>query len=1108
MSLLLPEWFLRTAARHPHEPAVLHEGGVTTYQELERSARQIAGALAGRGVKPEDVIGVMMRPGPDLVAALCGIWLAGACYLPLDAHAPADRLRLTIERAGPRLVVTDLVEPAPGLSPRLTVDVHRLRDKGILWTPGGDTPPGRAAYVIFTSGSTGVPKGVVIEHAGIANRVRWAVDTLKLTAEDRILQKTPLTFDAAGWEIFGPLVCGGAVTFGRHDAGQDAGELVRSIVERQATVVQVVPTMLQQLAAEPELRTCSSLRRVCSAGEPLTAELCRQVRAQVEVEIWNTYGPTECSIDVLAARFDPGQESGPVPIGSPIDNIRCVLAPTDAPGLHELYAAGVGVGRGYLGDPAQTAERFVPDASGPAGSRMYRTGDLVRLRPDGSHEFAGRVDEQVKINGIRIEPGEIEVALLAHPEVTEAVVRAVTGPHGVRRLAAWVVTARPGTSADLPLFLRETLPHTFVPTVVTEVDRLPRTSSGKTDRAALPEPAWAAIPPVPPTASGPADALTAEQRIVLATWRELLGTTEIGLDDDFAALGGHSLMIARLASRLADASKLDLEFRELHFATTPRAQAELLHRAVQARPIEPLPAGARLPLSPVQERFWVLDRMDPGSREYLMPIALRLPAGTGADAVENALGRLVARHDVLRSRYVMDADGLTSIIEPEVPVPLRTVDLTADELPQRLAEEVAGGFDLASAPLLRAILLRIEGQEQLLLLVCHHIICDGWSAGLLERDLHALLSDPAGDVPARSGPRYVDAVAWQRSQLTDEVRDEQLAYWRSTLAELPPLGLPTAVPREAYRRIDGAVTGVGLPPEVATALVTVGRTVGATSHATLLTLWTVVLARLAGHWDFGVGVPHAGRTRPELHDIVGPFLNTVVIRARLTPEMTFMEALAHVGRMCREAFVRHSVPFEMVVDAVAPHRDFSHTPLAQSYFTVVGEGGVGIRPREGDAELLARFWSVSRTDVALTMWPAEDGGYGGVLEYASALFPAGLGQDISRRLSILAERLATTPDSAIGAPGLDTGDEEPPYETDILGHVRELLDQPDIGADDDVMRAGGSSLSVSRLLWHVQSTYGVEVSMRAFFDRPTAADLARVVAERLRDTRHRPGNER
>ncbi len=1078
MNALLPELFLERAREHPEAPAVLSAAGTVTYRELERSARRVGHALTARGIGPESTVGIMIEPGPDLVAALLGVWLAGGCYVPLDPLAPAERRRAVAEQAGAEVVLTDLAD----------------LDGDPEWAPDRVTTPNQAAYLIFTSGSTGTPKGVVVEHDGIANRVRWGVRALGLGATDRVLQKTPLIFDAAGWEIMAPLVSGAPVTFGGPDAGRDPAELVAAIRERRATVVQVVPTMLRLLAAEPNLGECTSLRLVCSAGEPLHAELCQRVLERIDVEIVNTYGPTECSIDVLAARFDPAQRTGPVPIGVPIDNIRHLLLPADEP-VRELYACGVGVARGYHGDAARTAERFLPDPSGPPGARMYRTGDLVRTSDDGALEYAGRVDDQVKINGVRIEPGEVETAIEACPGVVEAAVTAVSDPRGIRHLAAFVV----GAPAGLTGYLRDRLPPTLVPAIITSLPALPRTASGKTDRARLPEPDWtrAAEPSTPAPQ-------TAEEQIVLEAWRQVLHVDDIGLDDDFFRVGGHSLLMTQLAARLAEASGLGLDFRELHYTTTARGQARLLSRAAATRPIEPLPADARVPLSHAQERFWVLDRMNPGSREYLLPVMFWLPEDVPADVVEQALAYLMTRHEVLRTRYVMDGEGLAAVVEPAVAVPLRTVETTPAEVAKIMAGELAEGFDLGVAPVFRAVLVRDGGPEQLLLMVCHHIGCDGWSEGILERELHgAIAAIRDGRAPAdRELPlRYADAVAWQRSQLTDEVLAEQLDYWRAALAGLPVLELPTVRERDEQRGIDGAAVGVELPAAAVEKLLALGREAGATPFVVLLTLWSVLIARVSGQWDFGVGSPHSGRYRPELHDLVGLFIDVVVIRSRLSPEMSFAEALASVESTCRDGFARHAAPFDAVSDAVAAPRDLSRTALFQTYFTVAGDELLGPRRREQDLELLRQAWTVARTDLSLTMWPYPDGRYVGAIEYASALFDEAMATGMASRLHALAERFADDPDLTIGAEGLDEsepGDGLFPLQEAILGFIRTLLKQDDIGKDEDIMTRGGNSLLAARLLWQAQNAFGVEVSMRAFFDRPTAAGLADEVERLIR----------
>ncbi|WP_245833984.1 amino acid adenylation domain-containing protein [Streptomyces aidingensis] len=1154
---MLPELILDSVRRHPDSPAVIAPDGTVTYHELGERAGRLAAALRVHGVGPESAVGILVAPGPDLVAAVLGTWLAGAAYVPVDPLAPAERRARVLALAGATVLLADhapvLTAPdaAPDAAAPAPPAVVRTDVPGPPPDPtvsGGPTPHRRAAYMVFTSGSTGTPKGVVVEHAGIANRVLWGIEALGLTAADRILQKTPLTFDAAAWEVLAPLVTGAPVVFGSPDAGRDATALVASLRETGATVLQVVPSLLRLLAAEPGLEECRALRTVCCAGEPLHAELCERVRRRVDVEIWNTYGPTECSIDITAARFDPAQRSGPVPIGRPIDNMRVRLLPAGAaPGsapdtgepqhgpdtLFELYAAGPGVARGYHGDPAQTAERFLPDPAGPPGARMYRTGDLVRRAADGTLSFVRRADAQVKINGVRIEPGEVEAALERHPSVVAAAAAPVDDPRGPRRLGAWVVTAGGGEPSGLLDFLRQRLPASLVPSVITTVPALPVTASGKTDRSRLPEPDWERRPARARENGGEAADGTAvtrpttEQALVLAAWREVLGVGEVDLDDDFFRLGGHSLLMTRLSVVLAETSGVELDFRELFFAATPRRQAELLTEVARTGPIGTLPDGARIPLSPGQERFWLQDRLNPGSPEYLLPILCWFPSAVPERTIREAVELLVARHEPLRTRYAMDADGLHAVVLPAPVVPdFQAVDTTPAEAVRQARAALAEGFDLAAAPPVRYRLIRDGGDEQLLLVVSHHIAGDGWSSRVLERDLRELVEAAGRGRPAALAGlpvRYRDAVAWQRDRLTPEVAAEQLGYWRTALDGMAPLELPGAPERPRYRGIEGAAVEVALPAGDSEALLAAGRAAGVSAHSVFLTLWTVLLARAAGHWDFGVGTPHAGRDRPELHDLVGLFINVVVIRARLDPQVSFRTAVERVGRVCREAFAHGAVPFEQVANEVEPERDQSRTPVFQTLFTLSGDGMVGQEVGERDLRLLAEIWKVARTDVGLTLWPHRAGGFGGAVEYAVQVMSEHTARELAERFRALAAVFAADPDLPVGTPlpqstataagnagrgddgagapaaGETTGETsgESLVTATVLGFIREVLQRDDVGPEDNVLSHGGTSLMAARLLWNIQNAFGVEVSMRVFFDRPTAAALAEEVGRLL-----------
>jgi hypothetical protein len=427
---------------------------------------------------------------------------------------------------------------------------------------------------------------------------------------------------------------------------------------------------------------------------------------------------------------------------------------------------------------------------------------------------------------------------------------------------------------------------------------------------------------------------------------------------------------------------------------------------------------------------------------------------------------------------------------------MRTVDTSPALVGRIVAEELAQGFDLGTAPLLRTVLVRDSGPEQLLLMVCHHILCDGWSARIIETELRELvdatLADRAPNLPELP-LRYADVVAWHRAQLTDAVLAEGLEYWRSRLAGLPVLQL--SVIRESDERsIEGTAVEVDLPAAAVERLLATGRAAGASPHVVFLTLWSVLIARFSGQWDFGVGSPYSWRHRPELHDLVGLFIDTAVVRPRLDPALSFGDALAAIEQDSRDAVTVHAMPFDAVANAVdAPH-DATRTPLYQTFFTMSGDELIGQRRRKRDLDLLGEAWRVARTSISLTLWPNADGGYGGAIECALAHFDEASATDLAARLRVLAERFAADPDLAIGAGDLEQT--LSPHQEVVLGYIRDLLEQPDIGVDEDIMTRGGNSLLAARLLWQVQNTFEVEVSMRAFFDSPTAAGLAHEV-ERL-----------
>src|SRR5262245_2843891 len=650
----LPQLFAAQAAATPDAVAVVFEGEQLSYGELETRANQLAHHLRARGVGAESVVGVCLERSLELVVALIAILKAGGAYLPLDPEYPAERLHYMMADA--RLVVllthsavaASLTIP-PGLRCVL-LDQEDMRGK--LKTALSTTPhPEQLVYTIFTSGSTGKPKGAANTHSGLHNRLSWMQEAYHLTPGDAVLQKTPFSFDVSVWEFFWPLITGARLVVAAPGAHRDPAQLIDTIRRQNVTTLHFVPSMLNVFLAHEGARTCTSIRRLICSGEALSAETRDQVNALLpDGPMENLYGPTEAAIDVT---YWPCRDdcSGEVPIGGPIWNTRIYvldgcLEPVPVGVVGELYIAGAGVGRGYVGRGGLTGERFVADRYGAAGMRMYRSGDLARWRGDGVLEFVGRADHQVKVRGFRIEPGEIEAALVRHASVSQAAVVARPDRAGGQQLVGYVVLAA-GADADaaaLRAHVGARLPDYMVPSSIVVLDRLPLTANGKLDRGAL---------PTPQVRAGVARlARSPREELLCALFAEVLGLERVGIDDDFFALGGHSLLATRLISRIRSSLDVELSIRSLFEAPTVAGLVERLGDADAARPaLRAVERPAEVALSYGQRRLWFLERLEGASGRYVIPLAVRLGGELDVGALEAALGDVVERHESLRTIF-------------------------------------------------------------------------------------------------------------------------------------------------------------------------------------------------------------------------------------------------------------------------------------------------------------------------------------------------------------------------------------------------------------------------------------------------------------------------
>ncbi|WET76910.1 amino acid adenylation domain-containing protein [Amycolatopsis sp. QT-25] len=983
----LPELFFDQAARSPASVAVLSDVDEVSYGELAARVDALAGHLRQHGVGTETPVGVALDRGTDLVVALLAILTAGGTYVPLPPDHPAGRLHQIVADTGATLVLSHSTVDVrlPDTLTRIDLDGHRdtiarhtLAERPVIHGA-------QIAYVVHTSGSTGTPKGVAVTHGGIRNRVLWSVRT-QLTAADRVLQKTTIGFDASLWELLAPFAAGATLVMAPPGAHRDPAAMAGAIVRHGATILQLVPSVLRLLLDEPGFAECASLRLVCSAGEALPASLCRRLTALLDVEVENTYGPTECAIDVTAWRYRREGEDGTVPIGTPLSGTRVFvvdasdrLVPIGVPG--ELCVSGAGLARGYVDRPSQTARQFTPHPyPSVPGERWYRTGDLVRWRQDGVLEFVGRVDDQVKIGGVRIEPAEIEAALCAHPGVAAAAVVPHWTPAGDTTLVAYAVPADGPLPADLREHLAARLPAPMLPRAVHALDALPLGPNGKLDRAALPAPDSA-----PESTSDDRTAPhTPTEELVATAMAELLGVDHVGVRADFFALGGHSLLAIRLVLRLRREFGDELTVGELFDdRTVERLAARLDASTTGTAPsvIRPVPRDRNLPLSFAQQRMWFLDQLDPGSVEYLIPLALRLSGPLSVETFRAALDRLAARHEVLRTRYA-DQDGEpVQIVDPPGPVAFRLVDLTGEPAAAReLLGRVSGRpFDLEREHPLRVTVIRVAEDEHLVALTLHHIAFDAWSMAILFRDLN----EPHGQAPPL---QYADFAAWQRSERSLEDMADQLRYWRGRLAGLTPVELTTDRPRPAQRDPRGDTVSVTVPVPVARAVTELAARQGATPFMTMLAAFHVLLGRYTGRTDVSVGTPVAGRTRQETEELLGLFTNTLVLRADLSGSPTFTELLDRVRRGCTEAFAHQDLPFEHLVDALQPDRDLSRNPLFQIMFELENLEnrpgtlcGTAVRPIPAGA-------SVAKFDLTVSVQQRDGGELRCVFEYATSLF--------------------------------------------------------------------------------------------------------------------------
>ena len=952
----LPQLFEAQAARTPEACALVFEQRQLSYGELNRLADRWACTLRAEGVGPDVLVGLCVERAPEMVIGMLAVLKAGGAYVPLDPAYPAERLAYMLADARAAVLLTQqhllAALPAAGLPVFCLDGPAPALPAGAEAGPAAGALPAHLAYVIYTSGSTGRPKGVGIDHAGIVNRLRWMQDAYGLGAQDRVLQKTPFGFDVSVWEFFWPLLNGATLVLARPGGHQDAAYLAALIAQQGITTMHFVPPMLATFLSGLDPAACGTVRQVMCSGQALPLALQQQFFAALPgVALHNLYGPTEASVDVTwwACRDDAA--AGCVPIGRPIANTQiylldAALNPVPVGVAGELHIGGVGLARGYLHRPDLTAEKFIAHPYGAPGARLYRSGDLARYLADGSIEYLGRIDDQVKLRGFRIELGEIEAALAGVPAVAAAVVLArddLGDAGGERRLVAYLQPhAGQALPADAALraALLQSLPDYMVPAHFMALDQLPLTPNGKLDRKALPAPALLR------GASGYVAPRDADQTTLAALLAAALGLDRVGMEDNFFALGGHSLLAAQVVASIRAAFQVELPLRALFDAADVAALAAQVAALRHDGGARALPAIAAQPgdaapaLSFAQQRLWFLDQLEPGSAAYNMPVAVRLSGALDLQALQRTLDDIVRRHAALRSRFTT-LDGQPQLrIAPALALPLPVTDLSALPQAERQAkadwlvqDEAQTPFDLARGPLIRAGLLRLSDAEHIVMLTVHHIVSDGWSMGVLVREVGALYGAHARQLPSPLAPlpvQYADYAHWQRQHLSGAALAPQLAYWQRQLGGSPALlALPTDRPRPALQRHQGGALPFALTPALSAGLHGLARQQQATLFMTLAAAFNVLLARYSGQDDICLGTPIANRGQAGTGDLIGFFANTLVLRSRVDQDAAFTDLLRQVRGTALGAYAHQDAPFEQLVELLKPQRQTSHAPLFQ-----------------------------------------------------------------------------------------------------------------------------------------------------------------------------------
>jgi amino acid adenylation domain-containing protein len=1055
----LVQLFEEQVERSPEAVAVEYEGNRLTYRELNDRANQLAHYLMTLGIGPDVMAGLYMERSLEMVIGIYGIIKAGGAYVPLDPEYPTDRIAFMVTDTDVSVLLTQ-ERLVAGLPQQRAIVISLDSDWNLMAGESTENPhrgaaPENLAYVIYTSGSTGRPKGVMNEHRGIVNRLLWMQEEYNLTSADRVLQKTPFSFDVSVWEFFWPLQVGACLVLSNPGGHRDSSYLTQIIIDQKITTLHFVPSMLRIFLEEDDVERCTSIKRVICSGEALPFDLQKHFFEKLDKELHNLYGPTEAAVDVTYWACRPDSDHNIVPIGYPVANTQLYildpnLSPVPIGCAGELHIGGIQVARGYLNRPELTAEKFIPDPfSAAPNARLYKTGDLARHLPDGSIEYLGRIDFQVKIRGLRVELGEIEVRLAELEAVNKCVVIVREDRPRDQRLVAYYV-AEPGldvSNSDWRSYLRLKLPEYMIPQHFVELKSIPLSPNGKVDRKALPKPETDGA-----SEQGYVAPRTETEQKIAAVWQEVLNREKVGVYDDFFKLGGHSLLATQIITRIRAVFQVNVPIKRLFELPTIASLALEIDcarktgEAISLPKIAPSLNLTEFPLSYAQERMWFIEQLSPDSPVNNIPLAVALSGCLDRKMLSDSIKAVIQRHATLRTTIVSSPEGPRQRVNQAVTFDLPIISLAGDstseasyeqEIRSIILKESSKPFSLEKGPLFRFLLIERSTTEHILLICLHHMISDGWSIGVLFKEISCFYR-AAAEGTAASLPmlaiQYGDFSEWQKRIVNDGKLKPQIDFWQTRLVDdLPHVHLPADRIASQNQSFAGKMIQFSLSPIHSEALRNLCRKENATAFMGLLTAFKIFLLRYTGCEDIVVGSPIANRNHAETENLIGLFMNPLPFRTDFSGDPTYIQALARVRDTAFSAYQNQDVPFNTLVQTIRPNRRLGYLPFYQTMFIyqTLENSNLALPAIESRLILELDRSTTMGMDIILQAWESGEQ-FHGIFEYRTDLFTEKAAKRmLSDMIALLAGALEN-PDCSIAALPLSSG-----YDMPKLGNGRE-----------------------------------------------------------------------